>query len=260
MEADFLTACLAHPETLSEETLDTLSELKKRFPWSTPVRMLYLRNLLNLGLLDTNELAQAALHLPKQEILYTMQREKALPPAPPQKDTEEKEAASPRTDSFALIEQFLNDKEKDLPRGLDSLYNISTSKDYLAWLKVETEEDEDLMPEEEADEQASPLQYQSLIDDFLDKEPSPTLLRSETGNEEHPPTPITGFNSNEVSTPDTDSEVFATISMARIYIRQARYEQALQIIKNLHLKNQKKSTYFADQIRYLEKLITNTKK
>ena len=38
------------------------------------------------------------------------------------------------------------------------------------------------------------------------------------------------------------------------------YEKALQIIQNLNLKYPEKNIYFADQIRFLEKLIINTKK
>ena len=51
-----------------------------------------------------------------------------------------------------------------------------------------------------------------------------------------------------------------TETLARIYIKQKRYDKALQIIKNLNLKYPEKNVYFADQIRFLEKLIINTKK
>ena len=37
------------------------------------------------------------------------------------------------------------------------------------------------------------------------------------------------------------------------------YDKALEIIKKLNLKYPKKNTYFADQIRFLEKLIINAK-
>ena len=48
--------------------------------------------------------------------------------------------------------------------------------------------------------------------------------------------------------------------MAQIYVRQGRYSQALEIIKRLNLDNPKKNAYFADQIRFLEKLIVNNNK
>ena len=63
--------------------------------------------------------------------------------------------------------------------------------------------------------------------------------------------------------PDADSvqpeESCFTETLARIYIKQGRYERALEIITKLNLNNPKKSIYFADQIRFLHKLIVNNK-
>ena len=47
---------------------------------------------------------------------------------------------------------------------------------------------------------------------------------------------------------------------AKILIQEKKYAEACEILKALNLNNPKKSTYFADQIRFLEKIIINTKK
>jgi hypothetical protein len=57
---------------------------------------------------------------------------------------------------------------------------------------------------------------------------------------------------------DEDEDCF-TETLAKIYIKQRRYSKALEIIRKLYLKNPKKNVYFADQIRFLEKLIINEK-
>jgi hypothetical protein len=44
-------------------------------------------------------------------------------------------------------------------------------------------------------------------------------------------------------------------SLAKIYIKQGRYERAFEIISDLNLNNPEKSVYFADQLRFLQKLI-----
>lgn len=44
-------------------------------------------------------------------------------------------------------------------------------------------------------------------------------------------------------------------SLAKIYIKQRRYERAFEIISNLSLNYPEKSVYFADQLRFLQKLI-----
>lgn len=46
-------------------------------------------------------------------------------------------------------------------------------------------------------------------------------------------------------------------SLAKIFIKQGRFERAHEIISNLNLNYPEKSVYFADQLRFLEKLIIN---
>lgn len=48
---------------------------------------------------------------------------------------------------------------------------------------------------------------------------------------------------------------YFTETLARIYLKQRRYDKALEIIRSLYLNFPNKSIYFADQIRYLEKLV-----
>ncbi len=53
---------------------------------------------------------------------------------------------------------------------------------------------------------------------------------------------------------DIDDTYF-TETLARIYLKQHKYDRALEIIRSLYLNFPNKSIYFADQIRYLEKLV-----
>lgn len=57
---------------------------------------------------------------------------------------------------------------------------------------------------------------------------------------------------------DTESEV--TEELAKKLIAERKYAEAIEILRALNLNNPKKSIYFADQIRFLEKIITNSKK
>ena len=49
-------------------------------------------------------------------------------------------------------------------------------------------------------------------------------------------------------------------SLARVMIKNGNYQKSLEIITDLSLNNPKKSVYFADQIRFLKKLILNQSK
>ena len=54
---------------------------------------------------------------------------------------------------------------------------------------------------------------------------------------------------------NTLDDMYYTETLAQIYLKQHRYDKALEIIRSLYLNFPNKSIYFADQIRYLEKLI-----
>ena len=48
-------------------------------------------------------------------------------------------------------------------------------------------------------------------------------------------------------------------SLAKMYIKRRNYSKALEIIENINLNFPEKSIYFADQIRFLRKLVLNEK-
>jgi hypothetical protein len=62
------------------------------------------------------------------------------------------------------------------------------------------------------------------------------------------------YYANEVKNEEITEE------QAKRYIRDRKYAEAIEILKKLNLINPKKSVYFADQIRFLEKVLANQKK
>ena len=57
--------------------------------------------------------------------------------------------------------------------------------------------------------------------------------------------------------PETPKNSLFSESLAKIYIKQRRYDKAYEIIHSLSLNFPEKSIYFADQLRFLKKLILN---
>lgn len=100
------------------------------------------------------------------------------------------------------------------------------------------------LPKEE--ESSKPFKQQALIDKFIAN--NPKIQFSDKFEYEDPQ-------------PNLDSEVSDSIfteSLAKIYIKQGQYQKALHIFEKLNLKYPEKNTYFADQIRFLTKIIQNS--
>ena len=88
---------------------------------------------------------------------------------------------------------------------------------------------------------------EQLLDAFLAKDyKKPSFVPVEDENVD--------FTDSDDETEQLDESYF-TETLARIYLKQRRYEKALEIIQSLYLNFPNKSIYFADQIRYLEKLV-----
>jgi hypothetical protein len=123
----------------------------------------------------------------------------------------------------------------------DAGMNIVTT-DYLSYL-------ESLGEQKERDQtENQKLQHHDIIDAFIEKAASDTIFT--------PGETTATTVSQSADNMDVEGE-FLTETLARIYIRQKKYSQALTIIKRLSLNFPKKSVYFADQIRFLEYLIMN---
>lgn len=61
-----------------------------------------------------------------------------------------------------------------------------------------------------------------------------------------------------VAVTESPADTSLSESLAKIYIRRRRYDKAFEIIHGLSLNNPKKSVYFADQLRFLRKLMLNS--
>lgn len=89
-------------------------------------------------------------------------------------------------------------------------------------------------------------------------EPTQTEEPEPMQTEEPETTQIEELNSDSNSSPSHASagrEPSLSESLARIMIKNGNYQKALEIITEISLNNPKKSIYFADQIRFLKKLI-----
>ena len=247
---------IQHPETLDRDTLYELRTLVARYPYFQSLRLLYLKNLYLLH--DINfgaELRKAVLYVADRRVLfyliegdrYTLQAQKSSLFSSKEMNEE------PSVDrTLSLIDAFL----ATVPEENSSNMELDYAMDYTSYLTQDEEETElSETTQTETKVESQKLRGHELIDDFILKSESVSIpeVEAELPKAEEE-------NESSVSTPndELDDSCF-TETLAKIYIKQRRYDKALEIIKKLSLNYPKKNAYFADQIRFLEKLIINAK-
>jgi len=257
MDATELYQLMENPSQLTKETLPELKQLTEEYPYFNPAKILYLKNLAVLNDINfASELEKMAIYIPDRKKLFTFIEgaqyglKAQIKKEDPQKTGD---------DSFMLIDTFLSSHSQ--LGGITSpdpsiLFRPSASSDYLYWTSSKESE------EHTGDNNSPKLQHHELIDSFLKEDeqrmPGRGLQFDDDDYSLNHMEEMEKKKDDSHHSKDEDSSF--TETLARIYIKQKRYEKALQIIKNLSLKYPEKNVYFADQIRFLEKLIINTKK
>lgn len=252
---------IEHPESLGTESLYELRQLLERYPYFQTARILYLKNLFLLHNPSfQEELRKGALFVADLSVLfYAIEGEHFVI----KQHAGPKESSHPGSDdrTLDLIDRFLADASE--PSAETLLPLPAEAVDYTSVLEEEVQAGDTVA--------VAPLRGQELIDSFIEKNakeeehPEEKQVPEEAGVEEPclpskeekegvPPSEIV----NEVPEVEEEENYF-TETLAKIYVKQQRYDKALEIIKKLNLKYPKKNTYFADQIRFLEKLIINAK-
>lgn len=234
MEA--LVKYISNPEELNRDTLYELRLLVGRFPYFDAARLLMLKNLYLLHDIEFGkELRKAALYLKNRRVLFELMEGYGAPVA---EQIEEEEPTLDRT--MTLIDAFLDTLPKDkFSLEAEGAAAIDYASAYLKEL------------EETIAEEIPKLRGQDLIDDFLSAGNEKISLQLRNENE-------TQLDEMQESLPSDSS--FFTETLANIYIKQGKYDKALEIIRRLCLEYPNKNRYFADQIRFLEKLVKHTKR
>ena len=227
---------------LTEDTKVKLAKSLDLYPYFQTARMLLTQN---LYITDKNKFEEvlpksAALCADRKQLFYLINREKYKDFLEKTSSRTSKDRTGEILDSY--LDTFTSDSTEENVISTDSII----SSDYMMYLQ-EGEHNEDL---DYKDISPNELKHQDIIDNFLEKAETNEINLQPLQNE------------NKKSTvPDAESvgNSFLTETLAKIYIKQKKYEQALTIIQQLSLNFPKKSAYFADQIRFLELLILNEK-
>ena len=238
-----ITEYISETQTSNVATVKQLRQLIDRYPYYQVARLLLLRSMHDTQDPDfSKELRRTALYLPSRAILYQYIEADRL-----RKEFEKIKIEKPDVETAAdqpqdLIDEFLTKRpveEKQPARRQRPV--VDASSDYVEYmLQIEADSTQE--------EATSPSQTfgQTNIDQFLEQ--------GKLSLNEHPEEELQKPNLENAS---VENNEVMTETLARIYIKQGKYDSAIEIIRRLSLKYPKKNRYFADQIRFLEKLIVN---
>ena len=245
-----ITELIKHPERMDRDTLYELRSILALHPYFQTVRLLMLQNLYLLH--DPSfdeELRRAAIYVTDRKSIFQMieaahyQLRQQLSSST--STTSQTSSTSP-TRTIDLIDNFLDSipQEESDKKVQRKPTPVDASVDYVAYLlsSEETEQHTSNAPD---------MKGQELIDNFLEQEQGRILLNE-----------LPQYTQETVNNENADEEVeekYFTETLARIYIKQGHYEKALGIIERLSERYPKKNAYFADQMRFLVKLIINSK-
>ncbi len=235
---------IQHPEALNRNTLYELRRFVALYPCHQAARLLLLQNLFLLHDPSFDDaLRTAAFYITDRSTLFNIVEAHfyAL--------TKEKTAAATTTaessDATTIIDNFLDsvapDDESDPKPSI-----VDATVDYMAYIMSTHGNDGEQQQEKKTSSTTT------IIDSFLEQGGGKLSLAdaADSEEEEAPHNDVTLENDN-----DDLKEGFYTESLAKIYIKQGNYSKALEIITQINLNNSSKNPYFADQKRYLEKII-----
>lgn len=240
-------------DKLNENTLPELKEMVERYPFFQTARILYLANLYKLHSADFGkELRKASVFVPDRTALFYLTEGTNYELDIPSKLSSGIETESDGNRTISLIDSFLSGSksaesinEGATPRNTPSIADLTN--DYASFLVQQAENEHEL---QKADGSSSPrLKGADLIDNFIEVTRGKQRFEIADTSEQD-------FVSPEFSL--EDEEIY-TESMVNIYIKQGRYQQALEILRKICLNNPKKSANFAAQIKLLEIIIQDNK-
>lgn len=231
---------------LNSETLPELEEFIIKYPFFQTARLLYINNLFVMHSMNFGkELRKASVFIPDRTALFNMVEgshydiEKQNKYVIPVIETENE-----NNRTISLIDNFLSNQEFEFHENkrIPSIADLTT--DYASFLikqdDATTQSNNVSMPKLKGDD---------LIESFI----------NETKGKQRIEIPENLVEDHEYISPEISSEdeEIYTENMVNIYIKQGRYEQALEILRKICLNNPKKNSNFASQIKLLEIIINN---
>jgi hypothetical protein len=230
MTQEEFISLVKQPESVAAQHVSDLKEMVERFPYFVPSRILLTKSLqLSNSIHFEAHLKTTTVFIPSRRWLYYYLYPEKLLSVEPYRREKNAKSGGDYFDLLNVVESGGGDTRQSLKNLADklksarSLVNIPTVP-----LKIRS------------DKVTKNIDVETLVNAFDRK-----VVEVVDAN----PVDISVLQSFENSEAN-----------AKKLISERKYNEAIVILKELNLNNPKKSVYFADQIRFLEKVVSKSKK
>ena len=231
----------------SEVTRQWLERAEQDAPYSVLPQLLFLKHNGVKG--NEDVLARLAIAFPDRRALALMLGEDAglltdfYPP----------EALPETPDTVTTIDRFLDNYGKTRPAEVEAIDRaiFNPKPDYADVLAAQEKQEGgvQLTGSDDQDELINQFIAEQM---HLGEQAAQVPITAPVGEREK-----AEIADQEIDNPTQTDDSMLSESLAKMYIAQHKYSQALEIIERINLKYPEKSIYFADQIRFLTKLVLN---
>ena len=233
---------LKNPELSNQEQTNELKTLIESYPYFQSARSLFLKGLKNQDSFKyNNELKVTAAYTSDRTVLFDFITSPSF--------NFVKNSISHELEKAILINPVIDSLEKKLAKELpENNLNIgkplsfsnSEKRSFSEWLKLSSVKS--IIREPSVRDKM--ISKSSIIDQFIEKKPKlKPVIKSDN---------IIVSDLKNVSTNSLMTE-----TLAKVYLEQKKYENAIQAYKILSLKYPEKSGFFADQIKRIQTLQKN---
>lgn len=225
MTLEELYGYMENPNLLNRDTLEELRLLVESYPYCSTFSFLFLYNLAKIkDIRYTSELKKRAIMILDRSFLYQLVNDSCLSNQWKwlDKNTE--------VGGFDIVDDFLDKMNEQISEG----NNRYSPNDYFGNLQQYGDVEEIAV---------------GSLDTHDDTQISVADVRDE---------PLGSIEENGNN--DAQDDNLFTETLANIYIQQEKYDKALRIIRSISLDYPEKNIYFADQMRFLERILSLKKK
>ncbi|NND77183.1 MAG: hypothetical protein HKN39_03270 [Flavobacteriales bacterium] len=276
------------PALMNDEVLKELQGLIDQYPYSSTLRMLYLKGLqCKKDITYSKELKKTAIHVSDRSVLYhylkeerkaksiAAESEQVLVPVEDEERVEPTKILAEEKKEVATEAKKVEDEQKDLREidkeietakvGSQYILNVSDELPHISELVNMAKSKKKKQKKVKKAQKDAPLDLYSFVESGSEKKSGKAEKRRLKQFIESKEKALKGkkaiYSSKKQAEKSLEeSDDLSTETLAKIFVKQEKFEKAIKTYKKLGLKYPEKSVYFAAQIKKVKRLKTKKKK